>query len=250
MDPLESYYNGVLDTIQQIRRDETPKIQEAGRVIGASLAKGRLLHVFGTGGHSYIAGEEIFFRAGSLVPVSPILDPGVSLAFGAIRTTKIERTVGYAKGVLDTYPLQAGDVLIIANANGINSVTIDAALEAKKRGLTVVAVTSPGCSKGIPAGHPARHPSNKDLWELADIYIDNKTPTGEALVTIEGCDQKVGPASTIANAFILHSVVVAAVSHMVSLGVKPPVWKSANAPGGDEQNRGYFAEYTGRIKHL
>lgn len=250
MDPLESYFNGVLDTLQQIRRDETTKIQEAGRVIGASLAKGRLLHVFGTGGHSYIAGEEIFYRAGGLVPVSPILDPGVSLAFGAIRSTKVERTPGYAKGVLDTYPLQAGDVLIIANANGINSVTIDAALEAKQRGLTVIAITSPECSKGIPAGHPARHPSNKNLWELADIYIDNKTPTGEALVIVEGCDQKMGPASTIANAFILHSLMLAAASHMVSLGVKPPVWKSANAPGGDEENHRYTAEYTGKIKHL
>jgi uncharacterized phosphosugar-binding protein len=45
-------------------------------------------------------------------------------------------------------------------------------------------------------------------------------------------------------------MVVAAVSHMVSLGVKPPVWKSANAPGGDEQNRRYLAEYAGKIKHL
>ena len=250
MDPLESYYNGVLDTIERIRTAEMPKIREAGRVIGEGIAKGRLLHVFGTGGHSYIAGEEIFYRAGGLVPVDPILDPGVSLAFGAIRTTKIERTPGYAKGILDTYVLHAGDAFILANANGINSVTIDAALEVKKRGLTLIAITSPNCSKGIPAGHPARHPSNKDLWELADIFIDSQTPTGEALVVVEGCDQKVGPASTIANAFILHSIVVAAVSHMVSLGVKPPVWKSANAPGGDEQNRSYLAEYVGKIKHL
>jgi uncharacterized phosphosugar-binding protein len=37
---------------------------------------------------------------------------------------------------------------------------------------------------------------------------------------------------------------------MVSLGVSPPVWKSANAPGGDEANRRYIAEYTGKITHL
>jgi uncharacterized phosphosugar-binding protein len=45
-------------------------------------------------------------------------------------------------------------------------------------------------------------------------------------------------------------MVVAAVEHMVSLGVKPPIWKSANAPGGDEANRQYIAEYSGRVKHL
>jgi uncharacterized phosphosugar-binding protein len=60
----------------------------------------------------------------------------------------------------------------------------------------------------------------------------------------------VGPGSTIANAFILHSMVIAAVERLVALGVKPPIWKSANAPGGDEANRRYIAEYTRRIRHL
>lgn len=250
MEPLETYYNGVLDTLKRVREEETDKIKEAGRLIGNSLAEGRLLHVFGPGGHSYIAGEEIFYRAGGLVPVNPILDPGVSLAEGAVRTTKIERTPGYAKAVLESYPLQAGDVILVVNANGVNSVAIEAALESKKRGLTVIAVTSPECSRNIPAGHPARHPSNQNLGDVADLCLDSKVPIGEALVAVEGCDQKVAPASTISNAFILHSVVVATVEHMVSLGAKPPVWKSANAPGGDEANRQYIADYSGRVKHL
>ncbi len=250
MDPLETYYQAILDSLGRIKTTETSKIREAGRLIGESLAKGRLLHVFGTGGHSYIAGEEIFYRAGGLVPVNAILEPGVSLAYGAIRSTKVERAAGWVKGVLDTYSLQPGDVIVVVNANGINAATIDAALEAKQRGLTVIAVTSPECSKGIPPGHPARHPSNKDLYEVADLYIDDMVPVGEALVTVEGCDQKVAPGSTITNAFILHSLVIAAVEHLVRLGLKPPVWKSANAPGGDEANRRYIAEYVGRIKHL
>lgn len=250
MDPLEAYYKAVLDALERIRKEETEKIREAGRLIAESLAQGRLLHIFGTGGHSYMAAEEIFYRAGGLVPVDAILDPGVSLAFGAVRSTKVERTPGYAKAVLDTYPLQEGDVILVVNANGINSVTIDTAIEAKKKGLTVIAITSPECSKGIPAGHPARHPSNKNLYEVADLYLDSKVPTGEAVVSVEGCDQKVAPASTITNTFILHSIVLAAVEHMVRLGIAPPVWKSANAPGGDEANRRYIAEYSGRIKHL
>jgi uncharacterized phosphosugar-binding protein len=250
MEALESYYAGVLDTLEQIRRSETEKIREAGGLIGDSLAKGGLLHVFGTGGHSYIAGEEVFYRAGGLVPVNAILDPSVSLAFGAVRSTKVERTAGWVKGVLDTYALESGDVLIVVNANGVNSSTIDAALEAKARGLTVVGVTSPACSKGIPPDHPARHPSRASLYEVADLYIDAKVPLGEALVTVAGCEDRIGPASTIANAFILHSLVIAAAERMVALGVRPPVWRSANAPGGDEANRRYIAEYTGRLRHL
>jgi len=250
MDPLKTYHEAVVAALDRISAEETDKIKEAGCLIGDSLAQGRLLHVFGPGGHSYIAGEEIFYRAGGLAPVNTILDPGVSLAFGAVRTTKVERTPGYAQAVLDAYPLQAGDVILVVNANGINAVTIDAALYARKRGLTVIAVTSPECSQGIPAGHPARHPSNQNLCDVADLCLDSKVPTGEALVAIEGCDQKVAPASTITNAFILHSVVTAAVSHMVSLGIDPPIWKSANAPGGDEANRKYIEAYSGRVKHL
>ncbi len=250
MDPLEAYYVAIGDTLRRIREEEGDKIRRAGRLIGESLAKGRLLHVFGTGGHSYIAGEEVFYRAGGLVPVNAILEPGVSLAYGAVRSTKVERAAGWVKGVLDTYALQAGDVMLVVNANGINAATIDAALEAKSRGLTVIAITSPECSRAIPAGHPARHPTNKDLCDVADLYIDDKVPLGEALVSVPGCDQKVAPGSSIANAFIQHSLVIAAVEHMIIMGVKPPVWKSANAPGGDEANKAYIAKYMGKIRHL
>lgn len=250
MDPLKLYYEAVLDTLKRVHEEETEKIREAGRLVGDSLAQGRLLHVMGAGVHSYIAGEEIFYRAGGLVPVNAILDPGLSAQAGANRSTQVERTPGYAQAILSTYPLQPGDVIMIVNANGINAATIDAAMYCKQKGLTVIAITSPECSNAIPAGHPARHPSNKNLYDLADLYIDSKTPLGEALITIEGCDQKVAPASTSVNAFIQHSIVAAAVSHMVSLGISPPVWKSANAPGGDAANRQYLVDYTGRVKHL
>jgi len=250
MKPFETYYQAILDTLQRIKDEEKDKIQEAGRLVGEGIAKGRPWHVFGSGGHSYIAGEEVFYRAGGLVPVNAILEPGVSLAYGAVRSTKVERVAGWVGGVLDTYDLQAGDVITVVNANGVNGATIDAALEAKKRGLSVIGVSSPDCSRAIPPGHPARHPSNKSLFEVVDINIDDKVPIGEALVAIEGCDQKVGPGSTVANAFILHSIVIAAVEHLVKAGVAPPVWKSANAPGGDEANKRYIAEYMGKIRHL
>jgi uncharacterized phosphosugar-binding protein len=248
--PAQAYYEAIGNTLQRIHDEETEEIQKAGRLIGDSLAAGGLLHVFGTGGHSYIGGEEIFYRAGGLVPVNAILDLGVSLALGAVRSTRVERTPGYAKAILDVHPLKPGDVILVVNANGVNAVTIETALEARRRGLTVIAITSPACAAGIPAGHPARHPGNANLADVADLVLDSKTPLGEALVAVEGCDQKIGPGSTIANAFILHSIVVCAVQRMVELGVEPPVWKSANAPGGDEANRQHIVNYTGRLRHL
>ena len=33
-------------------------------------------------------------------------------------------------------------------------------------------------------------------------------------------------------------------------GINPPVWSSANAPGGDEINAGYLKKYFNRVKCL
>jgi uncharacterized phosphosugar-binding protein len=45
-------------------------------------------------------------------------------------------------------------------------------------------------------------------------------------------------------------MVVAAVELMLSRGQTPPVWYSANMPGGDEKNRANIAQYRGRLRHL
>ena len=250
MEYLIKYYQEVLDDLREIHEQESEKIKEAGAWIGQAIVDGHLLHVWGTGGHSSIASEEIFYRAGGLAAVNSILDPGVSLMCGARRTTKIERTEGYAPGVLDTYGLEPGDVMLIVNANGMNAMTIDTVLESKKRGIKTVAITARACSDAIPPDQPGRHSTKKSLYEVADLYIDCKSIPGEALVKIEGCDQSVGPSSTITIAFIEHSLVIAAVEYIVSRGFKPPIWTSANIPGGDEANKENLEKYASRCRHL
>jgi len=250
MDSLEHYYQAAGEILRRIQVEESEKIQEAGRLVAESLAQGRLLRVIGTGGHSYMGAEEMFYRAGGLVPVDAMLDPGFSLGSGARRSTLVERTPGYVKVVLDYHQVQRGDVLLIVNAYGINAATIEAALEAKARGLTSIAVTSSACARPLALDHPSRHPSGLNLFEIADLFIDTKVSLGDAAVDVEGCDQRVGPLSTIANSFAVNSIVVAAVQHLVRLGVQPPVWKSSNSPGGDEANQRYLAEYFGKLKYL
>lgn len=250
MNYLTKYYEEVLDDLREIYEQEIEKIKEAGAWIGQAIIDGHFLHVWGTGGHSSMAGEEIFYRAGGLAAVNAILDPGVNLMCGARRTTKIERMEGYAPRILDLYNLEPGDVMLIVNANGMNAVTIDTALECKKRGIKTVAITARACSDAIPSEQPGRHSTKKNLYQVADIYIDCKSIPGEALVRIEGCDQPVGPSSTITIAFIEHSIVIAAVEYMVSRGFSPPVWKSANIPGGDEANKENFEKYAPRCRHL
>ena len=250
MDYLTQYYDKVIDELREILEQEKEKIKRAGAWIGQAIMDGRLLHVWGTGGHSSILGEEILYRAGGLVAVNAILDPGVSLMCGARRTTKIERLEGYAPRILTLYNLEPGDVMVIVNAPGMNAMTIDTALECKKLGLKTIAITSPAWSHAIPPEQPGRHSSKKNLYQIVDMYIDCKTAPGDALVNIQGCQQPVGPSSTIAMASIAHSLNIAATEFMVANGFEPPIIKSANMPGGDEANQKYFSQYASRCRHL
>ena len=69
---------------------------------------------------------EMFYRAGGLVPVNAILDPGTLISMGARRSTIIERTPGYGIPVLEAFDMDGG-VSIVVNAYGINSMCIDKA---------------------------------------------------------------------------------------------------------------------------
>lgn len=102
----------------------------------------------------------------------------------------------------------------------------------------------------FPPGHPSRHPSNKNLHEIADIFINCWMPYGDAVVEIEGCNQRVSPTSTILLFFALNCLVAQTVQALVERGIDPPLWMSANLPGGDEANKRHFERYGHRVKYL
>ncbi len=247
---MTKFHQAATLVLQTILEKEQGKIRAAAQILADQIAKGNLINTIGTGGHSFIGAEEMFYRAGGLVPVNPIFETGVSLPPGALRSTAIERTPGFMPGILQTYGIKPGQVMVIVNAYGINSATIDTALECKRSGLTTIALTSPQISLGLAPNHPSRHPSCKNLFEIADLYIDTHVPMGDASVSLEGFETKVGPISTIANAFAIECMVVETIELLLQRGIDPPVWKSGNSPGGDEYNQKHLDRYFGVIKHL
>lgn len=246
----ERYFNTVTDLMRRLFEEESVAISAAATVVADTIEAGRLLHVFGTGGHSAMGAEEIFFRAGGLVAVNAMLDPGVMLSYGALRSTAVERTPGYARAVLDEYGVGSGDVLLIVNAYGINACTIDAATMGRERGATTIAVTSRELQSALPQGHPSRHPSGANLADICDHVIDCKVPMGDALLEVEGVTQRVGASSTFLNALALNLLIVTAIDELARRGVEPPIWQSANSPGGDEANAAHVENYRMRIKRL
>ena len=231
---------------------EEKVIAEAAEVLVRSIIADGMIHVIGPGGHSNMAVEEVLWRAGGLAPINAILDPGTNLIHGAKRSNVIERTAGYATSVLNSYRvgLTPGEVIIIVNAYGINAMCIDTVLEAKKREMTSIAITSRKFADRLAADHPSRHPSGKSLYQEADYFIDCHLPFGDAVIEIEGCPQRTGPTSTMCNVFAINLLMIETVRQLAAKGVEPPLWMSANLPGGDAANRQLEEKWIPKIKHL
>lgn len=218
MNTMESYLKKVTDILTAIVENEQDSITAAAKLVARAVEEDRLVHVFGTGGHSIMGAMEIFWRAGGLANTNPLFPAGLSLIDSH---PNIERTPGLAKSVLQYYGVKQGDVLIIINVNGINAMTIDGALFGKELGATIVAVTSPDFAGSVPAGIAARHPSNKNLHDVTDIVIDVHVPAGDAVLEIPGVAQKVGASSTFAVCFASNLILARSVELLVEKGVTP-----------------------------
>ena len=243
----QEYKNIITSVLDEIT-SEDEAIKKAAAVIGDSIMRDQVIHVIGPGGHSNMAVEEMFSRAGGFACINAILDPGTNLSHGGFRSMKVERIPGYATAVLNSFGVgkTPDEVLIIVNAYGINAMTIDCALEAKKKGVTTIAITSTSFANQIPKDHPSRHPSGANLYQSVDIFINNHLPYGDAILSIEGCEQNVGPTSTFCNVFTVNYLVMETCKYLVAKGYTPPIFRSGNMPGGDEYNKHLVEKYSGK----
>jgi uncharacterized phosphosugar-binding protein len=236
--------------MQRILVEERGALEQAAGKLADQIAADRLVHIYGPGGHSNLAAQEIFFRAGGLMHVSAILDEGTLLSRGALRSTAMERTPGYGKVVIKGWGLCDSDLLILVNAFGINAALIDAALEARRKGVFLIGFSSHDHARQISPDHPARHPAKHNLHDIVDIAVDTKIGVGDAQVQVAGMTERIAAVSTFANAFALNNLIIRTVAKLVKRGIEPPVWRSKNAPGGDEANERFIARFRGRVKRL
>lgn len=235
MAKYRDYQQKVFGLLQQISETQSEPIEAAAEIIAKHIADNGILYILGSG-HSLITALESSGRAGGLVPIDIIFDR----TFG-----KIERLSGYAEYLLKEYDIDNGVVVVVSNS-GRNALPIEVALESKKRGAKVIALTSLAHSKSVTA----RHPSGKRLFEIADIVVDNCCEPGDAVVEVEGSPGKVGATSSVSCTFIINSILVQAVENLTKMGVTPPVLISANLDGSDEYNDRLRKMYKGRIKGL
>lgn len=244
MNVIETYFSQIKERMIRILNEEKDNLDKASDLMVDAITKNKLIHVFGTG-HSMIIAEEMFLRAGGLVPVNAILEKRFSIMSG-IESTMSERNPGLASKIIRKYGVSNEDVLIIASVSGINAAPVEAAVEAKKIGAKTIGITSIEASKKLSP----RNPFNKRLFEVVDVALDTKVPAGDAIISFEDLEQKVGPVSTILGAFIANLLVILTSKKLIAKGTKPPIWLSGNLPDSDKINMQYVNKYLGRIAHL
>ncbi len=244
------YYEKLLENFRQVNETQEENIRAAGALMTEAIRNDRLISVYGGGGHTTLCMGEMFFRAGGLSNINPIMETGLSVFNQALKYLELERTVNYGSAIMKYYDLQKDDVLIIFHNIGINPATIDAAMEAKKRGAKIIAVSSSLWQKEMPPEHFIRHPNKTNLFDWADVCIDDFNPVGDAVVEVPGLETPIAPVSNIIDFYIAHLLEIETVRQCVAAGIKPPVWSSANTPGGDEKNAAYLKKYKPRIKML
>jgi uncharacterized phosphosugar-binding protein/N-acetylglucosamine kinase-like BadF-type ATPase len=207
-----------------------------------ALADHKMIHTFGTG-HSHLLAEEIFYRAGGLATIYPILDERLMLHKDVVKGSQYERLPDLAKELLAKHPIAAGDVVIVISNSGGNQVTIDLVNLAKAASAKVIAVTSVNHA----SSSSARSRATQKIHQLADVVIDNSGVVGDASVRVAGSLMSVGPTSTVIGGALLQSVVVGTVAELIKRGVEPEIFLSSNLANGDANNAALFEKYRSLI---
>lgn len=239
------YIENIKKIIEQIEEKCSENIENAAKAFSQALINDRKIFLFGTG-HSHMLSEELFYRAGGLLNIQPILIDELMLHISASESTEKEREEGLAEKIFSDYAINENDVIVIISNSGRNGVIVDMALLCKERNVKAIALTSLNHSL---AGQ-SRHQSGKRLCEIADIVLDNCGCLGDACIEVDGVSGKICATSTVSGALILNAVVARAVEICAEKGFCPEHFLSANVDGGDQVNNKLIEKYKKEIKHL
>ncbi|MGO2683664.1 MAG: sugar isomerase domain-containing protein [Microbacterium sp.] len=224
---------------------EAGALDPAIEMLVAALDAGGVIHAFGTG-HSEAFAMEISGRAGGLIPTNKFALRDLVMHGDRdidVLTSSLEREPWLVDELMATVPVGTGDVFMIASNSGVNGSIVGAALWAQERGHRVIAVTSMEHTMRVEP----KHPSGKRLADVADVVIDNLAPYGDTTLEIAG-GIGAGAISSITGAFIAQLLTLGVARTIADRGDTPPMYISANIPGGDEHNSVLEDRYSGRMR--
>ena len=237
MSAVNEYFDNLNELLRRTLDTQQPAMEEAARHIADRFRAGGMLYTFGTG-HGHLLALEIFYRAGGMARVCPILDEKLMLHISAAGSSLEERDEKWVPILLEKYPIQKGDVLLAISNSGRNAVPVLLAKAARERGAFVIALTSMQHTSAVTA----RNKENLRLFEVADLVIDNGGVLGDA--AIQAADgAMVGPTSTAVGAAILQAIVCRVKELSLTEGFEADFFRSSNVDGGDEWNEKLIERY-------
>jgi uncharacterized phosphosugar-binding protein len=241
------YHGEVVSRIEALAADaQAGAFDEAISLFVAAIEAGGVIQAFGTG-HSEAFAMEIAGRAGGLIPTNKIALRDVVLhgSFDAdvLSGSSLERNPDVVEELYTISSVGADDVFIIASNSGVNGSIVGLALLAKSKGHPVIAVTSLEHTMKVQP----KHASGKRLCDVADVVLDNRAPFGDAAIELPG-GIPVGAVSSISAAYIAQLLTIGTAQRIAAAGSTPPLYISANIPGGDEHNAALESQYLNKIR--
>ena len=242
----QAYLDALAPIMARVSAQAGGPVQQAADLVVASLRAGGVVQAFGTG-HSEALAMELAGRAGGLVPTNRISLRDVVIFGGespeVLGDGLLERDPSIAPRLYDLAAVAAADVFVIGSNSGVNGAIVEFARLVKERGHRLIAITSFTQTAEVDS----RHPSGAKLIDHADVALDNGAPYGDAVLPLPGGGTACA-VSSITAALLAQLVVSEVVRRLLEAGETPPVYVSANVPGGYEHNSTLEARYAGRIR--
>jgi uncharacterized phosphosugar-binding protein len=244
---MELFWQASSQILQQLLETQTEALRQAAHLFTECIEHDGVVHTYGTG-HSRAFAMELAGRAGGLVPINRldledlVLYKGWDLA--RVTHPDFERDPEGGKELLSCYQIAEQDIFLIISNSGTNNAIVDVALDVKRRGHTLIAVTSMQHTQQMSA----RHTSGKKLYEVADLVIDNCAPFGDALLDLPGSSGKACSVSSMTGTLIAQMLTAETIRLLYEHGKAAPVYLSSNVPGGIEHNQTLVRHYGKRIR--
>ncbi len=243
MNDIQAYFDVLKTKLNDLIETQSENIDAAADMIVESFLKGGRFYAFGTG-HSHLMVEELYTRAGGLAFVKPILPTEMMLHEMPTKSSALERLPGYAKAILDLYPVEENDVFLIISNSGRNSAPVEMAMEARRRGAKVICITSMKHSSKAAS----RQKDGKKLYEVSDLVIDNQAEYGDAAYYVGQWNVPVAGTSDFIGIAIVQTLTAAVAGKLADKGEDVPVFRSGNVDGADEVNYELHMKYVNAYK--
>ncbi len=106
--PDLGYLDATVALMRKIEAEQRGNIEKAADLMVEAIAADRLIHVYGGGGHTTLVMGEMFFRAGGLANINPIMETGLSVFNQALKYLELERCVNYGRSIVKYFRPRGG----------------------------------------------------------------------------------------------------------------------------------------------